>query len=579
MISIACFEWGEALPFYIRKSVSAGPFRFNFSKSGVGVSVGVRGLRIGTGPRGHYIHAGVGGLYYRSSIRRAGRRGAVAETAPEIPREIYDQTDVAMIEIDSGDVIQMRDVTFGQLLDEINEKSSQVKMSAAFCWSAIIIGIFAGFAFGGAGLLLTLLALPGLAIGGWLDSYRRSTVLYYDLEGDAEEAYKRLTQGFDGLLGCAGKWHIEAGGAVTNLTAWKRNAGASHLVKKNATTLSYQLPAVIKSNVTPPALGVGKQTLFFMPDIVLIQDGARFGAVPYGELTLRWQDSRFIEDGRVPSDARIVDYTWKHPNKSGGPDRRFRDNRQIPICLYETIHFQSKNGINELVEFSQTGKAAVFADGCNLLSRLPKEKTTRSLPPARPIEPVSGSLELHVPVKRRPLRKFLYIVLAIGVGLPVLGALLPDPAVKREAATVIENHNSAVATKPLAAIENAPDAFEQVGPSADIPSPRAPSSSPKGAGIRTTEPTPPLSDQSPNTIETSLQDVSPEGGSETPVDITNHARTAVNLREGPSTKNRILMTIPKGAAVKILGQNGNWSHVDVGGGKKGWISSEFLTAD
>ena len=56
--------------FYIRKSISAGPFRFNLSKSGVGLSVGVRGLRIGTGPHGHYIHAGTGGFYYRASVRR-----------------------------------------------------------------------------------------------------------------------------------------------------------------------------------------------------------------------------------------------------------------------------------------------------------------------------------------------------------------------------------------------------------------------------------------------------------------------------------------------------------------------------
>ncbi|KAA3448364.1 hypothetical protein C7I87_21815 [Mesorhizobium sp. SARCC-RB16n] len=56
--------------FYVRKSISAGPFRFNFSSGGVGVSVGVKGLRIGTGPRGHYIHAGVGGLYYRGTPAR-----------------------------------------------------------------------------------------------------------------------------------------------------------------------------------------------------------------------------------------------------------------------------------------------------------------------------------------------------------------------------------------------------------------------------------------------------------------------------------------------------------------------------
>ncbi len=38
------------MPFYFRKSVTAGPFRFNLSSGGVGVSIGVKGLRIGTGP-------------------------------------------------------------------------------------------------------------------------------------------------------------------------------------------------------------------------------------------------------------------------------------------------------------------------------------------------------------------------------------------------------------------------------------------------------------------------------------------------------------------------------------------------
>jgi hypothetical protein len=42
--------------FYIRKSIFAGPFRFNLSTSGVGVSVGVKGFRVGTGPRRNYVH-------------------------------------------------------------------------------------------------------------------------------------------------------------------------------------------------------------------------------------------------------------------------------------------------------------------------------------------------------------------------------------------------------------------------------------------------------------------------------------------------------------------------------------------
>jgi hypothetical protein len=35
---------------YIRKSISVGPFRFNLSKSGVGVSAGIKGVRFGAGP-------------------------------------------------------------------------------------------------------------------------------------------------------------------------------------------------------------------------------------------------------------------------------------------------------------------------------------------------------------------------------------------------------------------------------------------------------------------------------------------------------------------------------------------------
>lgn len=54
--------------FYIRKSFRAGPVRLNLSKSGLGVSAGVKGLRVGSGPRGSYIHAGRGGLYYRKKL-------------------------------------------------------------------------------------------------------------------------------------------------------------------------------------------------------------------------------------------------------------------------------------------------------------------------------------------------------------------------------------------------------------------------------------------------------------------------------------------------------------------------------
>lgn len=68
---------------FFRKSLRFGPLRINFSKSGIGLSAGVKGLRIGTGPRGRYISGGRYGIYYRQSIRRA--HHVKAANIPSLP--------------------------------------------------------------------------------------------------------------------------------------------------------------------------------------------------------------------------------------------------------------------------------------------------------------------------------------------------------------------------------------------------------------------------------------------------------------------------------------------------------------
>lgn len=62
--------------FFFRKSVRLGPIRLNFSKRGIGVSAGIRGLRFGVNPRGqHYVSANVPGtgLFYRKFRRGGGQ--------------------------------------------------------------------------------------------------------------------------------------------------------------------------------------------------------------------------------------------------------------------------------------------------------------------------------------------------------------------------------------------------------------------------------------------------------------------------------------------------------------------------
>ena len=353
------------MPFYIQKSVSAGPFRFNLSKSGIGVSAGIKGLRIGTGPRGHYIHAGRGGLYYRSSIPGGSKADAAQAVSPKPSSpevQTYKEPGVEMIRVSSQDVMEMKDARFTEILLDLNAKQNSTSMRAALGWGSGAVAILATFIGGVTGMIIGMI-LVGAAFlaGAWLDSFRRTSVLMYELDDEAREAYEALTSSFDTLTTCVGKWHIDAGGAVQDIHAWKRNAGAGHILDKRPTTFDYSLPRVVTSNITPPAIQSGKETLYFLPDFLLVVERDKVGAVAYDSLSIRAQESHFIEEGTVPSDTTIIAHTWKHPNKNGGPDRRFANNFQIPVCLYESIYMTSSNGLNELLQVSRNGVTAPFA--------------------------------------------------------------------------------------------------------------------------------------------------------------------------------------------------------------------------
>src|SRR5215831_5796688 len=100
--------------FYIRKGFNFGPLRLNLSRSGLGTSVGVKGFRIGLGPRGAYLHAGRGGLYYRQSLNPLlGGRPAGHPAAQE-------QTFDPLQPVESGDVEQMANADAAQVLAELN---------------------------------------------------------------------------------------------------------------------------------------------------------------------------------------------------------------------------------------------------------------------------------------------------------------------------------------------------------------------------------------------------------------------------------------------------------------------------
>lgn len=68
------------MAFYLRKGFNFGPIRINLSKSGLGLSAGVTGARIGINSRGQsYVHGGRHGLYYRKNLGSLGNSQSQAK--------------------------------------------------------------------------------------------------------------------------------------------------------------------------------------------------------------------------------------------------------------------------------------------------------------------------------------------------------------------------------------------------------------------------------------------------------------------------------------------------------------------
>ena len=360
--------------FYLRKTIKVGPLRFNLSKSGIGVSAGVTGLRLGTGPRGNYVHMGRKGLHYRSTLPPL----APSQTRPRAenaahPRRSPD-TYEALKEIESVNVFQIVHSSSRELLDELNAKQKKLQLMplVAACFGMLLfIGLYSDWP-SWLQISILLLGAAGTYLAYNRDLMVKTVVLFYGFDQDLAKAYNLLHHRAERLASCKEAWHVESNGRVREK---KYHAGASNILSRKPTRIRKGQPPNVKTNIETISIGVGRQTLHFFPDRVLVYDRNGVGGVGYNELKVEITQSQFIEEGPIPRDAQVVGHTWQYANKSGGPDKRFKDNRRLPICLYDEISFTSRRGLNEVIQVSQAGIADDFRKIIDFLgSKMPRER-------------------------------------------------------------------------------------------------------------------------------------------------------------------------------------------------------------
>ncbi len=432
-----------------RKSFGSGPFRVNFSKSGISYSVGVKGARMNFGPRGTYVNLSSHGISYRRKIQGAGQSlqpyaQPAMQTLPVTTEPVHN--------IASANIEQLTDTDSKDFISELTQKSGQIAyvnwfgtlplvlfllvlLFTSFSSNTIItqpatdstmvrvtsdIGVnirknpAAGAAIvkaaaGGQLFMLadsgnqkwlkvkfndstgyinrrfaaierihhdevkdsqTSLANPyagyvlGIGLIGFfilfrwlkkLDWRRFEMELHYEMDEQSQQIYQQLGSHFSHFAGSARIWQYLNAQHTSDV---KRNAGASQLIKRTAIRgiSGNQVPIrYFITNVAIPCLKLSNLEFYFLPERLLIKRGGTFAAVFYKNLRISGNITRFIEEEALPGDAKVVDRTWRYVNKSGGPDRRFNNNRQIPICAYSQYTLTSDTGVYEVITTSKQG--------------------------------------------------------------------------------------------------------------------------------------------------------------------------------------------------------------------------------
>lgn len=328
------------MAWYIRKSVSVGPIRFNLSKSGVGTSGGVTGFRIGMRPDGSsYVHAGRHGLYIREELggRRDGGQALLPKSVAPIPTKSYE-------------TVSARDLGSPErkeLIDQLNVSYKSLRLDYFSFIATVAVALFVAW-FDGSKLGVFISISLGLVIGiaaSVFESRRRTVKLFYEFEDADTPSFSKLVEAVNHLAECKRLWAYVDATELMSAHVSKINAGASNLVNREPAVVGTGTPPWVETNVTIPTLMARGLTIYFMPDCILVYDRTGVGCVEHSSLSFLTSDEHFIEDGGVPSDSDIIGHTWKYANKRGGPDRRFNNNRKIPICLYGKLDLRSSTGL------------------------------------------------------------------------------------------------------------------------------------------------------------------------------------------------------------------------------------------
>ena len=361
--------------------------RLNVSKSGLSTSLGVRGASVTLGGRGGpYTNVGIPGtgLYSRTRIN-GGKSSSAYDSNEEFesggfedqfvgsPDEEFVSADPLDITSEGLQALQEAIIAANRQRTELKGDLSSIKTSIV---TTRLLKLFSQIT-----LLYFIIPPIKKAVNVNLSSMMKASKevvnairdsvvdLQLEMNEEAENAYQDVIPCFKELCKSVFIWDITS--AINIDQAKSRSAASSAMVRDKAFIRQAELSGIKSSYQALFFENKNGADLYVYPGfVVMYESSEKLGILEMSNLGISYEDSNCVEMGPIPPDSKQVSEVWEKSNKDGSRDKRYSENRQLPVMGYGEITLESNTGIYEKYLFSNAASAEQFVDKINAFKKL-----------------------------------------------------------------------------------------------------------------------------------------------------------------------------------------------------------------
>ena len=349
----------------------------NLSKSGISANAGVRGASLTFRSDGVYRNLGVPGtgLYSREKVANYGGaspvqvsgQGSIPQKSLEQQAPHYSYLSADPLEVTSEGLKGLQ-----QAVIDANRQREELRSDAETIRKSLSLVRFGSLL---SKVCLAYFLVPPLrrqiqagikarqdALQELQSSIAASAVsLAVEMDGDCRRAQQRCLRAFDTLAQCAGIWDITSASDVDQVRS--RSAASMSVERASTRVLCKDLPGITSPDSPMVFLNRNGADIYIYPGFfVMFESPSRLGILDLADLAVTYEATQFIETESIPADALKVGDAWEKSNKDGSRDKRYKENRQLPVMQYGEITFRSGSGVYEKYLISDAKKAEEFAE-------------------------------------------------------------------------------------------------------------------------------------------------------------------------------------------------------------------------